>query len=1366
MKRFVYTLMAIALMLTLSLPAQTSAAPSLLADPITFTILHTNDFHGNLEPAGSNPGAARVAQKVVDVRTAVGAGNVLLLDGGDIMQSTLLSNLQKGLPTIDYYKQIGYDAAVFGNHEFDWGKSVLAQRALQAGNAALPGDTFPFVMANLVTKVGDSCAGWDRPVLTDTVTSTDYTVPAYTILDVAGGAVQVGVIGVGSVETPYITIADATAGLCFKDPADSIVHYYDEMIAAGADVMVVLSHNGFEDGGYGYGFTVYGDKTLAAKLNTANKPVNLIIGGHSHTNLTAATVVGNTTVVQAYYAGRRVGRANVTYNPDTHAVSVVWAPIVVGTSDPQYQPITDLVASYVNDPAYQALINTPVGYTQVDLKRNYDGDDMMGNFIQDALYNQLNSDAFAENDVDMVFNNPGGIRTDWCKVSGACVDGLLTEPFLLNYGMMYSILPFGNATAVGTMTGAQIIDLLNQAATLFKGALDVSGVRYKFYRYSDALPGPQPYAWGAYDITFYDKATSTWKAIDPNATYKIATNEFLAPAGQDGFAQFKYVKNITYWGDMLDSVNAWVAANHGTPATAYKGPNGDGLLDGRISRNGTNTYGGTATEVVPLTILHHNDSHGNLLQGTYVGYTNLVTAINQERAHNPSRTLLLTAGDNIQGDAMMYYFKSAGLGYASDGTPLPADLQINPLIKAFNYVGYDAMTLGNHEFNFGAQIFRTLKQADFPMLGANIEDTGAYGLAEVGVEPFVFKTVGPQQIKVSILGIANHRVPNYELPSNIPGLTFTNPIDTAADVSSFLAPASDVVIAMTHIGFTTNPASVEVDDNVDTYLAQNVDNIDVIIGSHSHTNPATGFGDYKFLPTILGSPDGTPVIINQAYRYNNTLGEVVIGLLPSAEKWGSEYDVVSQAGRYISITTSAYAENAAVKAIIQPYADLLATYNNTVLGNTDIPIDTLQAYTQETNGANLQADASIWKLRDEGLSVDFHLSGAMTNKLIAATATVGTPYTLKISDMFSAMPYENSLVVMSMNGPQLKAVLERAYRNYYYYKYVPGYGGYSYYTTCMIDTNANNNIKYNDTYPALPDGNNVVYLKIDGDFVDFNDASTYYNVSTVNYLAAGSCNFNNNGVSLWPLDHIVADTQYYVRDAVIEYIQDLNDPTPTTIHPVIEGRLIFTNTAPVAMNTTVTTDEDTPVDFTLTALDADGDPMTATVVTAPMHGAVTGTFPNMTYTPAPNYYGTDSFTYRVNDGTVNSNTATVNITVLMDDENPVAVDDTYQADLNGTLVVPAAQGVLANDLEFDAVHTAIALKTGPMHGTVTLMIDGGFTYTPDPGFTGVDTFVYQLVTYPAGDAYSWVSEATVTINVNAKPDNTQGIKIFLPLIGR
>jgi hypothetical protein len=247
-------------------------------------------------------------------------------------------------------------------------------------------------------------------------------------------------------------------------------------------------------------------------------------------------------------------------------------------------------------------------------------------------------------------------------------------------------------------------------------------------------------------------------------------------------------------------------------------------------------------------------------------------------------------------------------------------------------------------------------------------------------------------------------------------------------------------------------------------------------------------------------------------------------------------------------------EDTGIKALLQPYIDMFTTYNNTVIGQTTAPIDALLAYTQETNGANIQADAAIHELESNSIDVDFHLSGAMSNRKVADAATPSSPVSLKISDMFTLMPYENSLVVMSMNGPQLKAVLERAYRNYYYYKYVPGYGGYSYYTTCMIDTNFGNVITYNDISEAAydPTKSYVVSLNIGGEEIDFTDAETYYNVSTVNYLAAGSCNFNNAGVTLWPLDQIVADTQYYVRDSVINYITDMG-----TVSPAIEGRLQF-----------------------------------------------------------------------------------------------------------------------------------------------------------------------------------------------------------------
>jgi hypothetical protein len=80
----------------------------------------------------------------------------------------------------------------------------------------------------------------------------------------------------------------------------------------------------------------------------------------------------------------------------------------------------------------------------------------------------------------------------------------------------------------------------------------------------------------------------------------------------------------------------------------------------------------------------------------------------------------------------------------------------------------------------------------------------------------------------------------------------------------------------------------------------------------------------------------------------------------------------------------------------------------------------------------------------------------------------------------------------------------------------------------------------------------VFSLAIEGAPVDFTDESTFYNVSTVNYVAAGSCNFNNAGETIWPLDQIVADTQFYVRDSVIDYITAMG-----TISPAIEGRLQF-----------------------------------------------------------------------------------------------------------------------------------------------------------------------------------------------------------------
>ena len=289
----------------------------------------------------------------------------------------------------------------------------------------------------------------------------------------APNQVKVAFIGVTTTEVPVITIAAATAGMCFKDPAQSILHYYDQM-KAESDVIVVLSHLGFNDGGYNYGIPVYGDKTLALKLNDAGKPVNLIFGGHSHTDVdpngsTKPATVGNTLVVQAHYNGRKVGRADMTFDPATKAVTINWKRLVNDNTVAQDPAMNALIMTYVNDPQYQALINQPIGYAQVDMPRKGGKvDNMMGAFVDDAIYNYLNTDGVLVNDVDLFFNNAGGIRTDWCDKPDPndptkfiwssdpldCQDGLWThDPMLMTYGMMFTILPFGNATVVGEHDG-------------------------------------------------------------------------------------------------------------------------------------------------------------------------------------------------------------------------------------------------------------------------------------------------------------------------------------------------------------------------------------------------------------------------------------------------------------------------------------------------------------------------------------------------------------------------------------------------------------------------------------------------------------------------------------------------------------------------------------------------------------------------------------------------------------------------------------------------------------------------------------------------------------------------------------------------
>jgi len=1135
--------------LAMMVPVVASAQPPAAGEDVAeFTLLHTNDFHGRLETDYRGRGGSAYLSSVVNgIRASVGEENVALLDAGDVyFAAPAISQLLMGESTIDIYNMMGYDVAVFGNHEFDKGQEELADRVAQS--------EFPWLGANVVLEGTE----WDLPAWAE----------PYTILEMGSGpnAVDIGVLGLAGEETPEVTLIGTTAGLEFRDLTETILHYRDEILAQ-ADALVVVVHMGTDDSGPYGGLT-----TVAQNLIDAGKPVDLMIGGHQHQALFDPVYVGDTAIVAAGYYGRWLGQIEASVDKTAKSLTVDHYQLNTITAEATIASlIADLESFYAdgdlrNSGIYNSLmkklenaanalangqgdvaanklqaflnhvnaqagkgvdadaatalledtewvidntdfevaakvaywadvvapiVDEPVGATNIDLVRDYNDESVVGDVVTDSMLWGADryDDGEVNGSVDVAFTNPGGLRADIVIPDGASL------PHTVTWGDTFNVLPFGNTMYLMDLTGAQIQDLLDQSANLYKGILQTSGSSYHWY---NDTGDDSATAWGAYGIEIGGEP------LIRDEVYRVVTNDFLA-GGQDG------------WSTFADGTNRWntyydMQAGFVEYIEMLEVVDAEDIPMGRIVR---------LDDVV--TMLHTNDSHGDWPPDSYYGspqgFVYLASLIADEREHNPN-ALVLDAGDTFQGNSFAYFFK---------------DRADNPIAGGMNLLGYDAITVGNHEFNFGPSTFANmLSQVGFPILGAaNMDDDGSYGFVNDNIDDYVNLDVNGR--KVTLFGLTNPRVYRYELPTNIPGLTFYSAVDTATTLVPEILTAEDpdLLVGLTHVGYA--PYGGEVDS--DLLIAENVAGIDVLIGGHSHSrlNPAT-------MVSSDVNPEGT--LIAQSQKYALWLGQVNVGFVGD--------DVVLREGYLIP---AADAEpDPALEAYLAPYVAEIDIYNATEIGETLVPIDAREAYTEETNGANLQADSAIFELAQAGVTADIHLSGAMSNRVVAEDATTADPVTLTKGDMFTLMPYENSLVVFELNGPQIKEVLERSYRNYWYYKYVPGYGGYSHYTTCNLVPDGGGVIEYLDPGAGTPpSGNNVLGLTIDGVPVNFTDTTTTFTVSTVNYVAAGSCNFNDAGETIWPLDQIVHDTQLYVRDSVINYVDAQVGP----ISPAVEGRLVF-----------------------------------------------------------------------------------------------------------------------------------------------------------------------------------------------------------------
>ncbi len=374
-----------------------------------------------------------------------------------------------------------------------------------------------------------------------------------------------------------------------------------------------------------------------------------------------------------------------------------------------------------------------------------------------------------------------------------------------------------------------------------------------------------------------------------------------------------------------------------------------------------------------VTILHTNDVHahyepfGDPSQG---GAARLATAIEAVRAKQ-DHVLLLDAGDQFQGTL---YFTVGG-----------ADV----VAAVMNELGYDAMCIGNHEFDEGpAELARFIDLADFPVLSANIDALADSSLTDK-ILPFALFYFDGQPI--AVIGLTTESTAISSSPG--PNVQFLNAIEIAQRTAKELESTGvNKIIALTHLGYDR-----------DLELAQAVQGIDVIVGGHSHTQLA----DY---PTVTQSSTGEPVLIVTAYEWGEELGRLDV-------TFNDDGIITDYSGAPIPIDGT-LAEDPAVSDILAAYrGDIDALMSKTV-GTTDVSLNGVRedVRARETNLGDLICDAMLWKTQAFGTTIAIQNGGGIRASIPAGPITMG--------QVLEVLPYGNQIAVLTVSGAQLHAAID------------------------------------------------------------------------------------------------------------------------------------------------------------------------------------------------------------------------------------------------------------------------------------------------------------------------------------------------------
>lgn len=493
--RFVALVAAIALMfsMTSSVFATSEAKGGELDGYVIF--LHTNDSHGRIMEDGSSIGMAGVAF-LKNVYESAGA-SVIVLDAGDTIHGLPIVTASKGESVVDVMNQIGYIAMAPGNHDFNYGYEHLLGLADDKMD-------FPVLAANVTYEADGSLVFEDNIIVT-----------------VDG--IDIGIFGMATPETVTKTNPNNVIGIDFnEDELPEIAQaQVDTLRAEGCEVVIMLGHLGDDASSEPYRST-----DILAEVTD----IDFVIDGHSHSAYDEENLVNGTLVcsageytesigVIAYHDGAVEEAGLVHYDDlcaDTGEVDEEGNPIMefVGTDS----VITPLVQSYYDE--MMAIYAEVIGHTDVFLNgtRQYvrTQETNLGDLAADAIL-------AAAPGADFALTNGGGIRAD------------IQIGDITRYDL-FTVFPFGNMVATVELTGEQLIYILEAATHACPNAdgafPQVSGLTFEIHTYK-AYEGE--YANPTNPGSRIQNVRINGELVDPEATYTMATNDFLA-AGGDTYA--------------------------------------------------------------------------------------------------------------------------------------------------------------------------------------------------------------------------------------------------------------------------------------------------------------------------------------------------------------------------------------------------------------------------------------------------------------------------------------------------------------------------------------------------------------------------------------------------------------------------------------------------------------------------------------------------------------------------------------------------------------------------------------------------------------------------------------------------------------